>query len=362
MIKNSQDQPPAGATNKRRRLVALLLMFCAASLIVGGILIITGATRSRQASGNQEPQDRPRVVQNQNQKNANVGAAGNQNQGSVADENKSSSANEKRVNRSDPANFYSALGELGVKIESVCSADDPVARRILEDYGAIYIASASVMPPPVCMFASEAEVSKFQHDAKPVAANLGGTRIELQPAAMEALLLARQEANAEGLEITPRGGAEAARRSFADTVRLWNSRFLPALTYWSGRGRLSREEAARLRNLSIHDQVAEVLELEKRGIFFSTDFSKSILYSVAAPGASQHISMLALDVSQFGNARVRRILAQHGWFQTVKSDMPHFTYLGLKEEDLPARGLRSITIGSQLFWIPNITSDKSAGS
>lgn len=360
MIKNSQDQPSTGSANNRRRLVALLLMFCAASLIVGGILIITGATRSQQASGNQEQQNRPRVVQNQNQnqKNANIGAAGNQNKSPVANENKSSTANEKRDSRAAPTSYYSALDELGVKIEGICSHDDPVARRILEDYGAIFIASESVVPPPVCMFASEAEVSKFQHDAKFVSANLGGTRIELQPAAMEALLAARQEANAQGLDITPRGGAEAARRSFADTVRLWNSRFLPALTYWSGRGRLSREQVARLRKLSIHDQVAEVLQLEKSGIFFSTDFSKSILYSVAAPGASQHISMLALDVSQFGNSRVRRILAQHGWFQTVKSDMPHFTYLGLKEEDLRARGLRSISVGSQLFWIPNVSSDK----
>jgi hypothetical protein len=64
--------------------------------------------------------------------------------------------------------------------------------------------------------------------------------------------------------------------------------------------------------------------------------------------------MLALDVSQFSNNRVRRILARHGWFQTVKSDMPHFTYLGLEEKDLPSRGLRSVRFGEQLFWIPNI--------
>lgn len=349
MIKKSQDQQPTGSLKNRRRLSLTLLLCCAALLVIGGILIITGATRFRQPSGTQEQQGRPRQVQNQSQSNANVGVAGNQ--------NKRPAANEKRANSPAPISYYSALKELGVKIEEICSQDDPVARRILEDYGAIFIASESVVPPPVCMFTSEAEVSSFQHDAKFVSANPGGTRIELQPAAMEALIAARQEANAQGLDITPRGGAEAARRSFADTVRLWNSRFLPALTYWSGRGRLSRAEVARLRQLPIHDQVAEVLELEKRGIFFSTDFSKSILYSVAAPGASQHITMLALDVAQFGSPRVRRILAQHGWFQTVKSDMPHFTYLGLKEGDLPSRGLRSVNVGSQLFWIPNVNPD-----
>ena len=64
--------------------------------------------------------------------------------------------------------------------------------------------------------------------------------------------------------------------------------------------------------------------------------------------------MLALDVEHFADERVRRILARHGWFQTVLSDLPHFTYLGLEEKDLPARGLRSVISGKQLFWIPNV--------
>ncbi len=64
--------------------------------------------------------------------------------------------------------------------------------------------------------------------------------------------------------------------------------------------------------------------------------------------------MLALDVEQFLDARVRRILARHGWFQTVKSDLPHFTYLGLAEKDLPSYCLRPTKSGAQLFWIPNV--------
>jgi len=39
---------------------------------------------------------------------------------------------------------------------------------------------------------------------------------------------------------------------------------------------------------------------------------KSIIYSVAPPGASQHLSMLALDVKEFQNAKVRETLARHG--------------------------------------------------
>src|SRR5207253_9908731 len=129
--------------------------------------------------------------------------------------------------------------------------------------------------------------------------------------AMDALQEARREAQGEGLDITPRGGTEAARRSYQDTVRLWDTRFLPALSYWMKRGRLTKEQVARLKSLPLTDQVREVLELEKEGIYFSKDLSKSILYSIAAPGSSQHIMMLALDVDQFTNERVRRILARH---------------------------------------------------
>jgi hypothetical protein len=269
-----------------------------------------------------------------------------------------SEESEDKRTRNAPVGFYkaleSALKERGMRLRDVCDRDDPVGRRILEDYGAVFVGDLSIQPPPVCIFKSEADVIRFQTEAKFKTAVVGGARIELQPAAMDALQAAREEARREGLDITPRGGTEAARRSYQDTVRLWNTRFLPALSYWMKRGRLTKEEVARLKSLSLTEQVREVLELEKDGIYFSKDFSKSILYSIAAPGTSQHIMMLALDVDQFLDARVRRILARHGWFQTVKSDLPHFTYLGLDETELPRRGLRSVTSGSQLFWIPNV--------
>jgi hypothetical protein len=265
---------------------------------------------------------------------------------------------EQQKSSHSPAAFYAALDESldrrGLKLADVCDLKDAVARRVLEDYGAMFLASEKVLPPPVCVFESEAEVEKFQNEARFTLARVGGDAIELQPAAMDALLAAREEARRSGLDITPRGGAEAARRSYTDTERLWGTRFLPALAHWQKLGRLSREQVARLKQLSLKEQVREVLELERSGIYFSKDFSKSILYSIAAPGSSQHIAMLALDVEQFMDERVRRILARHGWFQTVKSDLPHFTYLGLAENDLPSRGLRPVKSGEQLFWIPNV--------
>lgn len=246
-----------------------------------------------------------------------------------------------------------ALAKRKMKIETVCDKNDYVSRRIIEDYGALFMASERVTVPPVCMFTSEQEVLAFQNKAVSKSSSVGGITIELQTAAMDDLLAAREEAKSAGLTITPRGG-DAARRSFSVTQNLWDSRFIPALNYWKAKGKLTEEDVSRLRSLSIKEQVQEVLKLEEKGIFFNTNFSKSILYSVAAPGTSQHISMLALDVKEYGNARVREILARHGWFQTVKSDQPHFTYLGVDETTLPSLGLRSVKIGEQVFWIPNI--------
>ena len=254
--------------------------------------------------------------------------------------------------------FYEALRKALKKrkttVEKICPVADSVARRILEEYGAIFLANKKVLTPPTCVFTTEEQVTAFQNAAGYVAETIADAEIELQPEAMKSLLKARDDAQEEALDITPRGGAEAARRNYEDSIRLWDTRFLPALDYWLAQGRLTSEQVTRLRGLSLHDQVAEVLELEKDGIFFSKDLSKSILYSIAAPGTSQHIALLALDVTEFDNARVREILAQHGWFQTVLSDLPHFTYLGLKEKDLPKNGLKSIIVDGQTFWIPNV--------
>jgi len=259
-------------------------------------------------------------------------------------------------NHSSPfyATLRRALELRGTSIEDICPAHDHVARRVLHDYGAMFVGAEFILPPPLCVFSSEEQVARFQKAAGRAAATIGDAVIELQPAAMSALLKARAIARAEGLDISPRDGAEAARRNYADTVRLWNSRFLPALDHWTGAERLSQTHAERLRGLPVNEQVSEVLELEKEGIFFSKDLSKSVLYSIAAPGTSQHIAMLAFDANEFSNERVREILGHHGWFQTVLSDLPHFTFLGLTEGELPGRGLRRIEVDSQIFWIPDV--------
>ncbi len=240
-------------------------------------------------------------------------------------------------------------------LSKICPIEtNSAAKRVFSDYGAIFISNNGGKLPGKCIFENDRQVSEFQTGANPQTEKIGGTTITLQKPAMEALIAARNEAAKKGLNISPRGGSIAGSRSFEDTYKLWNSRFFPALSYWTKRGKISSAEGEFAKNLPISEQVAQVLDWEDEGYYFSTGFNKSILYSVAAPGASQHIFMLALDVQQFGDTRIREILASHGWFQTVKSDSPHFTYIGVEESELPSLGLKSVFVDGHKFWIPNM--------
>jgi hypothetical protein len=231
---------------------------------------------------------------------------------------------------------------------------DEVGQRVLADYGSVFVARGSVQAPTTVIFADEAATQSWQSSVKTRRESFGGIELELQTPAMTALMEARSEAQKEKLDITSRG-ADAARRSYSETVKLWESRVNPGLTHWTRENRLSKEEAERIRRLSPREQVPEILRLEADGLYFSTDFKKSILYSVAAPGTSQHLSMLAFDVQQHDTPEVRQTLARHGWFQTISSDLPHFTYLGVTEDQLPSLGLKKKTSGGRTFWIPQLT-------
>lgn len=229
-----------------------------------------------------------------------------------------------------------------------------VEKILFAEYGAIFAAANGAIPPETVIFKDDAEVDKWQRSVKKEQEIVGGFQIELQTAAMKNLMSAVAEAGRENLTITPRG-ADAARRSYADTENLWASRVEPALIYWTNEGKLDESEAEKIRALSPFEQISVIFNLEKAGIFCSKDLSKPIIYSVAPPGASQHLSMLALDVAEFDDAETRRILAKHFWHQTVVSDLPHFTFLGRNENQLSDCGLKKITDGDgRIFWIPNI--------
>lgn len=228
-----------------------------------------------------------------------------------------------------------------------------VGKRLLKEYGAVFIARGGATPPNKVVFHDAADVAAFQSKAGSETASVGGVSIELQAAAMKALKEAVEEAKSSGVSITPRG-SDAAKRSYEDTVGLWKSRVDPGLEHWTKLGRLSSADASRIRALSPFDQVPEIFKLEDDGMYFAKDLSKSIIYSVAPPGTSQHLSMLALDVTENEDSKVRSILAKHGWFQTVATDLPHFTFLGVSEADLNGLGLKKTVSGSRSFYIPDL--------
>ncbi len=230
--------------------------------------------------------------------------------------------------------------------------NDTVGQKLLKEYGAVFVARGVIVPNKVS-FRNELEVSKWQSSIESSRKNIAGFEIELQTAAMKNLQEAIREAEENNLSITPRG-ADAAKRNYSETVGLWESRVSPGLAHWTKEGKLSETEAERIRDLSPFKQVSEIFKLESKGIFFSKDLSKTIIYSVAPPGTSQHLSLLALDINEHANELVRGILGAHYWFQTVVSDLPHFTFLGVAEDELSKLGLKRIVDAGRSFWIPNL--------
>jgi hypothetical protein len=230
---------------------------------------------------------------------------------------------------------------------------DAIGQRLLKEYGALFVARGGAIPPKTVIFKNEREVSAYQARLSKSNENIGGFALELQTAAMKNLKNAIAEAEKNNLTITPRG-ADAAKRNYTDTVMLWASRVNPALAFWVEKGNLEEAEASKIRLLSPFDQVSEIFRLESQGMFCSKDLSKSIVYSVAPPGTSQHLSMLALDVNEHGDSMVRDVLAEYNWFQTVVSDLPHFTYLGVSENQLSKLGLKKVSDGGRFFWLPNL--------
>ncbi len=235
--------------------------------------------------------------------------------------------------------------------EGFADSEDAVAMRLLAEYGAAFVTKATA--PAAVIYRDDAEVKRFQDGVETAEAVMAGIKLTLQRAAMTALTNAADEAGRAGLAITPRG-TDAAGRSYQDTVDLWASRVEPGLRHWAAKGKLAAEEAERVRGLEPFEQVAVIFELESRGLWFAKDLSKSIIYSVAPPGASQHLSLLAIDIAEHGDELVRRIMNANGWFQTVVSDLPHFTFLGADESELPDLGLKRVVHADREYWLPEI--------
>lgn len=240
--------------------------------------------------------------------------------------------------------------EQGLDPSLACDVSNPGVDRVLSDYGAVFVARG-VSTPPACIFADNGATERFQGTLDSVSATIAGTTVTLQRPAMDSLQGAIDEGSSLGLTITPRG-SEASARSFNTSRDLWFSRVEPGLDRYVSDGRISSARADEIRSMANLEQIATILDLESRGMSFGLNQSGSIMSSVAPPGSTQHHSLLALDVAEYANAGVREALARHGWFQTIVSDEPHFTYLGVQESELSSLGLRAVEEGPYRYWVP----------
>lgn len=227
----------------------------------------------------------------------------------------------------------------------------PVELRLFSEYGAVFATTAT--PPPRLVFSSPAQVEAFQSGLRKRRARVGDYTVELQEEAMEALLAAASEASFSAR------ADDSGGRSYDDTVRLWIRNVTRGLEHWKSAGRISPERAEQVLSLPAVEQIEPILRMEdEEQLWFGTFLDRSILYSVAAPGASQHLSLLAFDVSPYDDETVERALGRHGWFRTVPNDLPHFTYLGHGPDHLSGAGLKLTerVYGERQygFWVPDL--------
>lgn len=240
--------------------------------------------------------------------------------------------------------------------EIACSVSSAVEDRIFLEYGAMFATKAT--PPPTIIFASAVEVEAFQSSLRVDRAVFGEHEITLQTDALCALGMAVSRVAQQGRNLRARA-ADAGARSYDDTVRLWTRNVTRGLEHWQSLGRITTEHAQSISARAPVEQVAPILNLEDSDqLFFGTFFDRSILYSVAAPGASQHLSLLAFDVAEYEDSVVEEELALSGWYRTVPNDLPHFTYLGHARDTLPGLGLQHTTrtFGEHVygFWVPDL--------
>lgn len=244
----------------------------------------------------------------------------------------------------------------GLLANIASTASSAVEKRLFAEYGAVFVTTAT--PPPVIVFDNAQQVEAFQSSLSVSQAHFGDHEIRLQAVALQALTEAASEMKVRGGSITARA-ADAGGRSYIDTVSLWTRNVTRGLDHWEGLDRITRQLADSIRKLTPVAQVTAILELEQsEQLFFGTFFDRSILYSVAAPGASQHLSMLAFDVAEYRDREIDVVLGRHGWHRTVPNDLPHFTYLGHDEDSLRVLGLQRIERTHEervyVFWTPDI--------
>lgn len=183
---------------------------------------------------------------------------------------------------------------------------------LLRAYGAAFVnPNIGIKLPPKYIFANEQETQEFQ--ATLTMGHVNGTKdCYLQKSADDALNKAR---SLQKIPLKSGYGSGDCTRTFNTNLRFWH----------------------KYANNQILAKVQEGKETKILGV-------------VAPPGTSQHLWGLAIDL-RVGSKEQRKALNQNGWFQTVANDIPHWTYVGLSEENLPLFGFNKQLVQNITYWI-----------
>jgi len=181
---------------------------------------------------------------------------------------------------------------------------------LLRTYGAVFVnQNAEIKLPQKDIFANGQETQEFQ--ATLTMGHVNGTNdCYLQKLAADALNKARSQQN---IPLKSGYGTGDCTRSFATNLRFWY----------------------KYTNNQILAKVQQGKETKILGL-------------VAPPGTSQHLWGLAIDLRISSQ---KQALYQNGWFQTVENDIPHWTYVGLSEENLPQFGLKNQVVQGITYWV-----------
>lgn len=183
---------------------------------------------------------------------------------------------------------------------------------LLKAYGAVFVnQDVGIKLPQKDIFANEQETQEFQ--ATLTMGHVDGTNdCYLQKSAADALNKARIE---QHIPLKSGYGYGDCTRTFNTNLRFWN----------------------KYANNQILAKVQQGKETKILGL-------------VAPPGTSQHLWGLAIDL-RVGSKEQRKALNNNGWFQTVQNDVPHWTYVGLSEENLPLFGFKKQVLQGIAYWI-----------
>lgn len=222
-----------------------------------------------------------------------------------------------------------------------CDPKDEIQKRILFEYGAVYLSKNAILPTK-CRFENETEIAEFINQFKAKENKFDFGEFYLQPDAKTSIdmVIAKLGGNYKRIArnnnnsttVTEGINDDWALRTYAQTEVNWLKK-------------LNREKIPFSRSLL--------------SLVLANDGKKPLMFSVAIPGGSQHHLGLAIDVNSEGDNKCgdncENALKENGWYRTVRFDAYHFTYLGYKETELRSKGLKKVVCSDTFtYWVPYV--------